>query len=192
MTFDLLVLGASLGGLAALGTVLGGLPADFPVPVAVVQHRQPESTDLLCRLLQKRSPLPVEEAEDKQKIVPGRVYLAPAGYHLLAERGKLSLSTGRPVCRVRPSIDVLFESAADAYGRALIAVVLTGANQDGARGIAAAERGGGQVLIQNPQTAEAPAMPKAAIAAARKPAVRPLGEIAPAIMRLVVPGPKGD
>ena len=133
--FALLVIGASLGGIKALGAVLGNLTPDFPVPVAVVLHRGEESDDTLCTILERHSTLPVSDAEDKTPLNPGRVYLAPPGYHLLVEPGQAVLSIDEPVLKSRPSIDVLFESAADAYGEKVAAVLMTGNNEDGARGL---------------------------------------------------------
>ena len=163
--FEIVVIGTSLGGLEALRTLLAGLPSSFCVPVVIVQHRGKESEDTLTPLLQRRCPLVIEEAEDKQTIVPGYVYLAPRDYHLLVEPGRFALSSDAAVNQARPSIDVLFESAADAYGSAVIGVILTGANADGARGAARIKQRGGLVVVQDPATAEARAMPDAALAA---------------------------
>ncbi len=164
MTHNLVVLGASWGGLHAVQVVLGALPAHFPVPLVVVQHREKEADETLTGLLQNHCALPVAEAEDKMPIEPGRVYVAPPDYHLLIESGHCALSTDEPVNFARPSIDVLFESAADAYGERVIGVILTGANADGAQGLAAIQRRGGVTIAQDPAGAEAPAMPEAAIA----------------------------
>jgi len=174
----LVVVGVSLGGMHALKTLLAGMPSDFPWPLAIAQHRSPDSDDLLAGLLQVQTPLPVADAWDKEPIQPGRVYLAPPDYHLLVEPGYFSLSRDEPVSNSRPSIDVLFESAADAYGAGVIAVVLTGANADGARGAARIKARGGCVIVQDPATAENPTMPQAALAAAAVDAVLPLEAIA--------------
>jgi two-component system chemotaxis response regulator CheB len=138
MTFQLVVVGASLGGLQALEVLLAGLPRNFPVPVAIVQHRHKSSDDKLRMMLQQYTPLVVIEPQDKEEIVPGCIYLAPADYHLMIEAGSdsvpypcFSLSTDAPVTYARPSIDVLFETAADTYAEKLIGVLLTGANHDG-------------------------------------------------------------
>ncbi len=122
--------------------------------------------------------------DDKQWIKPGTVYLAPANYHLLVERGHFELSVDDAVAYSRPSVDVLFESAADAYGASLAAVVLTGANRDGARGVARVKEKGGFVIVQDPKTAEAPSMPEAAIAAARVDRILPLERIGPFLVEL--------
>lgn len=179
MASGIVVVGTSLGGLRALKTLLGGLPADFQTPVAIVQHRHAGSDDRLSEPLQRRTVLPVAEAEDKEVIVPGHVYLAPANYHLLVEEGSFALSTDSAVCHARPSIDVLFESAANAYGARAIGVILTGASQDGADGLAAIERHGGVAVVQDPATAESGTMPQAAIAAIETGRILPLEGIAP-------------
>ena len=174
----MIVVGASLGGMKALRLILQALPADFPETIAVVLHRHRESDDLLVNLLQHGSRLPVTEVVDKEGICPGRVYLAPPDYHLLVEPAGFSLSTDDPVQFARPSIDVLFESAADTYGRGLIAVVLTGANNDGALGAARIQEKGGLVVVQDPATADGPAMPLAAIAATGTRRIFPPEQIA--------------
>lgn len=176
---ELVVIGASRGGLRALEAVLGALPAGFGPPVAIVQHRDKTAPETLAELLQRRSPRPVVEAEDKQPIRPGHVYLAPADYHLLVDAGHFALSTEPPVHHARPSVDVLFESAAEAYRERVTGVVLTGASTDGAEGLAAIKRHGGLTVAQDPATAEAPAMPEAAIAAGAADHVLPLAEIGP-------------
>lgn len=176
--FQLVVVGTSLGGLRALGVLLSGLPQSFPVPVVVVQHRHKDSDDTLIRFLQHYSTLLVKEAEDKEMIVPGQVYLAPADYHLLVEvGGHLALSTEAAVSYARPSIDVLFESAADAYAQKVIGVILTGANHDGAQGLAKIKACGGLAIVQEPGTAESYIMPAAAVAAVAVDYVLPLEKI---------------
>jgi two-component system chemotaxis response regulator CheB len=158
------VIGASAGALEALSVILPALPAGFRLPLIVVVHVPPDKRSMLAELFQAKCRIPVREAEDKEPINPGTVYFAPSDYHLLVETGKsLSLSSDEPVLFSRPSIDVLFESAADAYGSALIAIILTGANQDGAKGMRAVAEAGGVALVQNPDGAFASAMPEAAI-----------------------------
>lgn len=179
MRAELVVIGTSLGGLAALKAVLGSLAADFAVPIAVVQHRHRESDHSLRDVLRQFLRLPLTEVEDKDAIEPGRVYLAPPDYHLLVDRGHFALSTDAPVLYARPSIDVLFESAADTYGAATIGVVLTGANYDGAKGLARIQASGGQAIVQDPATAEGRVMPEAAIAAVPQAVMLPLSAIAP-------------
>lgn len=164
MAYEIVVIGTSWGGLAALRALIGGLPAEFLVPVVVVQHRHKQSDNLLTTLLQERTPLCVCEVEDKAPIKQGYVYLAPADYHLLVEPGFFSLSTEEPVRYSRPSIDVTFVSAADTYGDRSAGVVLTGANADGSRGLKRIFQRGGLTIVQRPETAESPAMPLAALA----------------------------
>jgi two-component system, chemotaxis family, protein-glutamate methylesterase/glutaminase len=180
----LIVIGASWGGLGALGEILEALPADFPVPVLVVQHRASDSDDLLSRLLTRRGPLEVREVEDKTTFQPGVVMLAPAGYHVLVEPDHVILSCDAHVLFSRPSIDVALESAAEAYGPGVVGVVLTGANRDGAAGLAAVRRRGGMAIVQNPHTAERSEMPSAAIKAAQPQVVSELADIAPLLIRL--------
>jgi two-component system chemotaxis response regulator CheB len=161
---EAVVIGASAGALEALSVILPALPAGFGLPLIVVVHVPPDKRSMLAELFQAKCRIPVREAEDKEPINPGTVYFAPPDYHLLVETKKsLSLSSDEPVLFSRPSIDVLFESAADAYGSALIAVILTGANQDGAKGMKAVAETGGVALVQNPDGAFASAMPAAAI-----------------------------
>ncbi|MBD2088534.1 chemotaxis protein CheB [Microcoleus sp. FACHB-1515] len=182
MTVKLVVIGASLGGFSALKLILGKLPPAFSVPIAIVQHRHKESQTTLASYLQPLIPLPIREVEDKDEIAPGTIYLAPADYHLLVEFGYFTLTTDEPVCYARPSIDVLFESAADAYGDRVIGIILTGANQDGAQGAAAIKTKGGRVIVQDPSTAESPVMPDAAIAATQVDAIVPLTAIASTLL----------
>ena len=168
MTYELVVIGASWGGLHAVGTILSSLPPrDLDVAVVVAQHRQADSPDGgLGSLLTSRTKFDVADANDKTAIERGRVYLAPPDYHLLVQPGYFSLSTEERVNYARPSIDVLFESAADAYRERLIGVILTGANEDGAAGLARVKELGGVAIVQDPATAEKRAMPDEAIAAA--------------------------
>lgn len=161
---EAVVIGASAGALDALSAILPALPADFPMPIMVVVHVPPDRRSVMADLFQAKCRLSVEEAEDKEPIIAGTVYFAPPDYHMLVEVDKrVSLSSDEPVLFSRPSIDVLFESAADAYGPALIAIVLTGANNDGAKGLQAVVEAGGTALVQDPGTAFASTMPEAAI-----------------------------
>lgn len=159
------VIGASWGGLQAVGDVLAELPEGFPAPVVAVQHRAAESRELLVELLSARTRLEVREARDKVPLEPGTVQVAPAGYHTLVEPGHLALSTDAPVHASRPSLDVALGSAAVAYGCKAVGVVLTGANSDGAAGLASIRGHGGIALVQEPDSAERPEMPRAALAA---------------------------
>jgi len=184
--FELVVIGCSWGGLEALGVILGSLPRRFPLPIAVAQHRGPDSSDAtLISVLQPRSGPRVRAVEDKDPIAAGgEVYLAPPDYHLLVERGSFALSIDERVASSRPSVDVLFESATDAYGSAVIGVVLTGANADGAAGLARLRRHGGHGIVQDPDGAVRSAMPAAAIAAGGADEILPLAEIGPALIAL--------
>jgi two-component system, chemotaxis family, protein-glutamate methylesterase/glutaminase len=187
MGIELVAIGTSLGGLRALTALLGGLPAGFPVPIVVVQHRAIETEGVgLARLLQERTTLTVVEAEDKMALDPGWVYIAPADYHLLVEaRGVLALSTERPIRAARPSIDALFQSAADAYGPTVAGVLLTGASADGAEGLATIKAGGGFALVEDPRSAEAAAMPAAGMAAAAVDYVLPIAQMANHLISMV-------
>jgi two-component system chemotaxis response regulator CheB len=178
-------MGASWGGLQALETVLSGLPRDFRTPIVIAQHRAADSgSGALSRMLSVRSGLDVCEAGDKDGIEEGHVYLAPPDYHLLVEAGGFALSTEDTVQYSRPSIDVLFDSAADTFSDELVAVVLTGANADGAYGVERVKRRGGVVIVQDPATAEKREMPDAAIATGAVDHVLPLEAIPSKLMEL--------
>lgn len=161
--YDLVVMGTSTGGLHALTRLLSGLPANFPLPIAIVQHRSRDSDERLSLLLRGASLIPVYEAEDKEPLRGPGVYLGPPDYHLLIEPDSIALSTEEPVAYSRPSIDVLFESAAYSHGSGVIGVLLTGANQDGTRGLQRIKARGGYVIVQNPDSAESAFMPKHAV-----------------------------
>jgi len=161
--YNLVVMGTSTGGLHALTRLLSGLPANFPLPIAIVQHRSRDSDERLSLLLGGASLVPVYEAEDKQPLQSPGVYLGPPDYHLLIELDSVALSTEEPVAYSRPSIDVLFESAAYSRGSGVIGVLLTGANQDGTRGLQRIKERGGYVIVQNPDSAESAFMPKHAV-----------------------------
>jgi two-component system, chemotaxis family, protein-glutamate methylesterase/glutaminase len=186
MTPRIIVIGTSLGGLNALTVLLRRLPASLPVPIAVVQHRGTGDDGALAELLNQTSELRVVDAEDKMPIAPGHVYLAPPDYHLLVEAdGTLALSTDAHVRSARPSIDVLFESAAQAFGPRAIAVVLTGASADGADGLRSIKEKGGLAIVEDPSTAECAIMPAAALAAAPVASVLPLNRIPDYLTALV-------
>jgi two-component system chemotaxis response regulator CheB len=164
--------------------LLGGLPEAFPIPIVLVQHRSKDSDRLLVNLLQDATPLKVCEVEDKDGLCAGTVHIAPANYHILIESGYASLTTEEAVRFSRPSIDVMFSSAADTYRSEAIGVVLTGANEDGASGLAHIVKRGGRALIQDPKTAEIPIMPDAAIRAVPTAEVIPLTGLAPRLIEL--------
>jgi two-component system chemotaxis response regulator CheB len=176
--YELVCIGASWGGLHAVGRVLSDIPTDLDQPIVVAQHRHRDSTaTILPELLRLRIERTVLDVDDKTRIEPRHVYIAPQDYHLLVQRGSFALSLEGRVQFARPSIDVLFESAADAYGPAVIGIVLTGANQDGARGLARIKERGGVAVIQDPAGAQRRTMPEAAIAATAADAILPLEEI---------------
>lgn len=183
--YELIAIGCSMGGMAAMEAIFRVLPADFPVPIVVAQHRYRTSGEALPNFLRRHSQLSVVDAVDKQWIKRGHVYLAPADYHLYVDRGgELSLSVDAAVSYSRPSIDVLFESAADAYTAGVVGVVLTGANADGARGAQRIKQRGGFVVVQDPKTAESAEMPEAAIKATRVDRILPLNRIGPFLVEL--------
>jgi len=175
--YDLVVVGTSWGGLAALKTLVGALPASFRMAVTLVQHRHKDSDHVLRALLQERAQLNVCEVEDKMPLEEGHIYVAPPDYHTLIEPGHFALSTEAPVRFSRPSIDVTFNSAADAYGHRMVGVVMTGANTDGALGLRRISDLGGLAIIQDPKTAESPTMPEAAQKAVPRARVMPLPRI---------------
>ncbi|MDQ6689565.1 MAG: chemotaxis protein CheB [Gemmatimonadota bacterium] len=184
MPYSVVGVGTSWGGLAAMTKLLGDLPGDFGLPVVIVQHRSKDSDLLLTQLLQDTTDLRVCEVEDKDPLTPGTVHVAPANYHVLIDAGYLSLTVEDPVRFSRPSIDVMLSSAADTYGPGAIGVVLTGANEDGARGLADIARRGGRALVQDPRTAEIPIMPHAAVKAVPSAEVLPLDALAARLVAL--------
>jgi two-component system chemotaxis response regulator CheB len=183
----LVVIGTSLGGLTALPTILRGLPKDFRCPVVVVQHRAIHTDDAgLVAAMQRGCPLEVREVEDKDRLMPGRVYLAPSDYHVLVEDNHLTLSTEARVLHARPSIDVLFESAADSHRKRVVGVVLTGASRDGVDGCQAIKRHGGVVIVQEPSSAESALMPGSVAREVAVDRVLLLPQMAQALMLLSV------
>jgi two-component system chemotaxis response regulator CheB len=175
---DAIAIGASAGAIGALGQILPALPADLGVPVEIVVHLPPRRQSLLVPIFAPRCALPISEPQDKEPLVPSHVYFAPPDYHLLIEADhSFALSVEEPVNFSRPSIDVLLESAAEAYGARLLAIILTGASRDGARGAAQVRRAGGLVAVQDPNSAEAQVMPMAAIECAQPQLVGSLSEL---------------
>jgi len=183
MGFDLVAIGASWGGLDALTRVLTALPEDFGAAVAIVQHRD-ENESPLASLLDRHATLPVREADDKERIEPGVLFVAPPNYHLLVDSGAFALSTDERVQFSRPSIDVLFESAADEFHERVIGVILTGANADGALGLARIKARGGIAIVQDPATSRRSEMPEAALAACTPDAVLDVDAIAGRLIEL--------
>jgi two-component system chemotaxis response regulator CheB len=182
---ELACIGASWGGLHAVTTVLSTLAReDLNAAVVIAQHRSVDSQEgALPDLLGHSVPVPVRDANDKEPIEPGTIYVAPTDYHLLVEDGTFALTTDERVQFARPSIDVLFETAAEAYGQRMAGVILTGANADGAAGLRSVREHGGLTVVQDPATAERSAMPAAALAATEVDSVLPLEEIGPFLVR---------
>ena len=185
MNYEAIVIGVSAGGMKALDTILPHLPADFALGIIVVQHLHPSAEDALVRRLDKSCELAVKQADEKESVAPGVIYIAPPDYHLMVEEDRtFSLSLDEPVKYARPSIDVLFETAADAYGSRLVGIVLTGANTDGSHGLKRIKESGGLTVVQDPSTAEIETMPRAAIAATKVDHILPLEEIGPFLVSL--------
>ena len=186
-TYKAIVIGASSGGWLALKKILGLLPRDFPLAIVVAMHRHPHSDGYLEKSLDNECAVRVKQADEKEIIMGGTVYFAPPNYHLLVEDNHIfSLSVAKAVHYARPSVDVLFESAAYVYGDTLAGLILTGANSDGAEGLKKIKAAGGLVLVQDPATAEADAMPRAAIKAADPDHILPLDEIGIFLNDLVI------
>ena len=175
---QLVVVGASLGALDALREILPALPADFPAAMIIVLHRDKEESGDLIPLLDASCVLPIGFPLDKEPVLVGHVYVAPPNYHLLVEGDHFAFSLDAPEDYARPSIDVLFESAAESYGASVTGIVLTGMRQDGSRGVLAIKRRGGTVLVQTPSDAVAKGMPLAALIAVPEAQVLTLAEIA--------------
>lgn len=180
-----IVIGASAGGLYAIRDLLIPLPADFRIPIIIVQHISPTSENYMVEFLNNTTSLNVKEVDEKEPIKPGMVYISPPNYHILIEEDEtFSLSADEKVNYSRPSIDVLFYSASDIYKKDLIGVILTGANDDGARGLFTIRKNGGLGIVQEPSTAEAPQMPKAAILEANPEHILEINEIAKLLIEL--------
>lgn len=175
--YDLIVIGSSLGGLHAVRRILRSLPQDFPIPIAIVQHRKEGAKNTLEILLQRSCNLNVRGIEDKDVIERGCVYVAPSDYHSIVEDGHFALSLEPSANYSIPSIDVLFESAAAAFGTRVIGIILTGMNDDGTRGLSEIKRRGGLTIAEDPKTAKAPEMPQAAIDANAVDIILPLKNI---------------
>lgn len=185
-TFDIVAIASSAGGIQALTILLGALPADFPVPVVVVQHLDPRHRTVLAEVLDRRTELRVKLAENGEKVVAGIVYIAPPDRHLLIDEDRaVSLTSSALVHFVRPSADLLFESVAGAYGPRAIACVLTGTGRDGAKGTEAVKSRGGTVIVQDPLTAEFKGMPEATVATGSVDFALPVHEVATVIRGLV-------
>lgn len=183
---EAIVVGASAGALEALSTLLGKLPVDYPFPIFGVVHLPADGKSVLAECLQTKCEIPICEADDKELIQPGRVYFAPPDYHLMVDsKQRLALSSEEPVWFSRPSVDVLFESAAEVYGTALVGIVLTGASPDGAQGLRAVEQAGGIVLVQRPELSYASTMPQAALDKCTQAVALSIPEIADYLLEVV-------
>jgi two-component system, chemotaxis family, protein-glutamate methylesterase/glutaminase len=189
--FDVVAIGASAGGVEALHVVVSTFPAGFPAAVLVVQHMDPRHKSMLARLLGRRCALAVKQGTAGEEVRPGTVYIAQPDAHLLVRERRLVLTDTALVHFSRPSIDLLFEAVADAYGDRAIAVILSGSGVDGADGIRAVKAKGGTTIAQQPASAAHPGMPQAARATGCVDVTLPLEDIGPAIVSLVVP-PAGD
>lgn len=177
--YKLIVMGASAGALESLYALLPHLPASYPLPIVIVIHLPPDKNSVMVELLQAKIKMKVKEAEDKETLMPATVYLAPPNYHVLVEAGGyLSLSSDEQINYSRPSIDVLFESASEAYGSAVIGVIMSGANHDGAKGLKLIGDTGGRMIVQKPDTAFSSIMPQAALTACPEAQSLPLEHIA--------------
>ncbi len=181
------VIGGSAGAFEGITQILAALPAEFSLPIAIVLHVPAGKPSLLARVLDPYCVLPVGEVDDKQAIEPGNVYIAPPDYHLLVERtGHFSLSIDPPVHFSRPAIDVLFESAAEVYGPSLIGVLLSGANEDGALGLATIKRLGGVTIVQTLDSSRARTMPEAALKLSHPDHVLRVDEVGPLLAELAL------
>ena len=188
-----IVMGVSAGGLQALSTIVPALPADFPVPIVIVQHLPSTSDDYLPRSLNEKCRIAVKQADDKETPEPGVVYIAPPNYHLLVELdGTFSLSIDERVNYSRPSIDVLFETAADVFGGRAVGVILTGASSDGSRGLRRIKESGGLTIVQDPESAQAEIMPRAALAETEVDWIVPLEEIGPILCQICMGSSAGS
>lgn len=175
---EAVVIGTSAGGLAALGALVDGLDSSFRLPLLVVQHVPDSGSTRLAEIFARKTVLRVKEADEKEPVVGSTLYFAAPGYHLLVEQDlSLSLSQDEPVHFSRPSIDVLFESAADAWGPRVAGILLTGASEDGAAGLAAIQQAGGLTVVQDPDEAEIPTMPLAALQRIAPDYILPLRDI---------------
>ena len=184
-TTEAVVIGASAGGVNALMQLLPALPRGYRLPIVVVLHVRSDRHNQLVEVFQQRVALPVREAGDKESVIAGTLYFAPAGYHLLLENDRsFSLSCDAPLHFTRPAIDITMEAAADVYGTGLVGILLTGANEDGAAGMAVIGRAGGLTVVQDPNEAEIATMPQEAINARTPDLVLPLEQIKQLLLML--------
>jgi two-component system chemotaxis response regulator CheB len=185
MRYEAIVIGVSSGGMNAMKIIFSLLPENFRIPIIIVQHVGSHSENVWIKLLNDKSKLEIKEADEKEKIENGKVYVAPANYHLLIERNKtFSLTIDEKVNFARPSIDVLFESAAEVYQNKLIGVILTGSNNDGTKGIRRIKEYGGLTIVEDPDTAESGFMPASVIASFLPDYILPLEEIVKILIKI--------
>lgn len=185
-TFEAIVIGSSAGGIKALTSLLTTLPADFPLPILITQHLHPDSDSYLASILNDKCAIAVKQADEKELILPGTAYIAPPNYHMLIEEDRtIALNIDPRVMYARPSVDVMFECAAEVYRGKLIGIILTGANSDGAAGMASVKKAGGYTIVQDPNEAEADSMPRSALRACKIDKVLPVQEIGPFVLQLV-------
>jgi two-component system chemotaxis response regulator CheB len=188
MKYKAIVIGVSSGGMSALKFIFSELPVSFNIPIIIVQHISAHSNNEWINLLNDKSNLTIKEADEKEEITTGKVYIAPANYHLMIEKDKTFLHTiDKRVNFARPSIDKLFESAAEAYRDKLIGIILTNANNDGTKGIKIIKELGGMVIIQDPKTAESPTIPASAIAAVQPDYILSLEKIVQLLIKMTNP-----
>jgi two-component system chemotaxis response regulator CheB len=181
---DIVVIGASAGGIEPIRTILGGLPPDFPASLFVVLHTSPDAPGVLDTIFSTAGPLPAVVAKDGERIMPGRVYVAPSDHHLLLEPGRVRLTRGPKENRFRPAVDPLFRSAAQTYGPRAVGIILSGGLDDGTSGLWTVKQLGGTAIVQDPREAWAPSMPDSALQHVRADEVLPANEIAPLLVRL--------
>ncbi len=188
MHYEAIVIGVSSGGMKAMKIMFSLLPKNFSTPIIIVQHISAHSDTQWIKLLNDESNLSIKEADEKEKIEKGNVYIAPPNYHLLIEKDKtFSLTIDERVNYARPSIDVLFESAAEAYKSKLIGIILTGSNNDGTKGMKRIQECGGLTIAQDPATAESRYMPASVIAAMQVDYVLPLNDIIALLIEITQP-----
>jgi two-component system chemotaxis response regulator CheB len=189
---DIVVVGASAGGIEALRELFAGLPPNFGAPVFVVLHLPAEAGSMLPEILSRAGPLPAVNPQDGDPILPGRVYVAPPDQHLLLEPGRVRLQRGPKEHRHRPAVDPLFRTAARAYGDRVVGVILTGALDDGTAGLLEIKKAGGLAVVQDPAGAVAPGMPRSALANVEVDHKLRLREIAPLLTRIVAEPASAD
>jgi len=183
--YEAIVMGVSSGGMSAMKIMLPIFPKNFSIPVIIVQHIGARAVNEWIKLLHNKCRIHIKEADEKELIEPGNVYIAPANYHLLIEKDRtFSLTIDERVNYARPAIDVLFESAAETYGKSLIGIVLTGSNHDGTAGIKRIQECGGLTIVEDPATAQSAFMPASAISAIQPDYILPLKEIIETLVKL--------